>query len=837
MRDGSSWFCDPDRLIVELRRTETHWGQLPEIPGYDEILEIRRGGQGVVYRARQQATNQTVAIKVLLEKGQSFDADRMRFGREIETVARLRHPHIVSVHDCGTMPDGRLYAVMEYVEGIPVDDPTLREGRRLAETLELFRGICDAVHFAHQRGIIHRDLKPGNILIDESGAPRILDFGIAKFTGALAEGALPELSVSRTGEFLGSLAWASPEQIEGVPDGVDIRTDVYSLGVILYQLLTGELPHPLGPNLRQTLNAIATLPPQRPRIICRDLPADLETIVLHCLAKEPERRYQTVNDLSRDIRRFLAGEPIEARGDHRWYVLRKTIARHKAVTGLVLLVLLLILAFAVTMTVLYERTATAERSALRNLAEARTQTARAEAVRRFLENMLCASDPLVSSEPSLTVRQVLDTATAALQGGSEFGEHPEIEAEIRAILGETYYHLGDLDEAEKQDDLALRLLRRIHGDDHPEVAGLERNLAMILTDRRRFDEAGSMLQKVLGTYRAHFGEEHVRTADCLLSLAELRQVEFRFEEANELYERTCAIYREKLGLEDRRVLVALIQWSSLLYSTGSTAAAEQKMRQVLEVVNRHPARFNSLRCGVLLNLGNVELNRGNFDAAESLLIEAIRWQKEIYGEAHPRLAEIYNVMGHVRRNQMRYADAEDCYRQSLAVCEKLAGRESADGAHALWNIAMARWLQADHEGGETLFREVLDIRRTVYPPSHHMVLASFTMAGRLMAEARRWGSASEFFEEAARLTAAEYGDRHSSTARARALLGQSLFEQGLLAESEPLLLDAYARLAEDPATNATFVTHVLNVLIDLYTTWQKPTLAERYRALLTERKN
>jgi eukaryotic-like serine/threonine-protein kinase len=339
------WYQDPDILLDELRRGRRAAGQPPTIPGYADLHELGRGGQGVVYIAIQQSTRQRVAIKVLSEGAFTSLTSRRRFDREIDVVTSLRHPNIVRVYDSGTTPDGRLYSVMEYIEGERLDEwiaarglgiadsghgtadqpATRNEKTDIEEQLGLFAKICDAVHYAHQRGVVHRDLKPGNIRIDPSGEPHVLDFGLAKDTA----GAADSLGVTASGQFMGSLPWASPEQANGFPDGIDVLTDVYSLGVIFYQMLTRQFPYEVVGPIRDVLNRILTAEPIHPRSISRGIDDESETIVLKCLAKEPDRRYQGAGELAADIRHYLAGEPIEAKRDSASYVLRKNLRRYK----------------------------------------------------------------------------------------------------------------------------------------------------------------------------------------------------------------------------------------------------------------------------------------------------------------------------------------------------------------------------------------------------------------------------------------------------------------------------------------------------------------------------
>jgi hypothetical protein len=361
--------------------------QTPDVdafPGYELLRELHRGGQGVVYRAIQKATKREVALKILLEGPFASDRARKRFEREIDLVASLHHPNIVTVYDSGVV-GGRAFYAMEYIHGKPLDrwvvEHTLREESRgaggarssgnaearsasasrrsgsrsrgsrssrsgsstrsarsaLHDSLRLFFKICSAIAYAHQHGVIHRDLKPGNILIDADAEPHIVDFGLAKAAGpGLTDGGKP---VTLIGEFMGTLAYAAPEQTIGDPSLVDTRTDVYSLGVILYEMLTGQLPYPVVGQMADVLRNIAEAEPARPSTISRRINDEIETIILKALAKEKQRRYPSAEALAADIERCLNGDPIEAKRDSALYVLRKLARRHAYATAVLACVL------------------------------------------------------------------------------------------------------------------------------------------------------------------------------------------------------------------------------------------------------------------------------------------------------------------------------------------------------------------------------------------------------------------------------------------------------------------------------------------------------------------
>ncbi|MEP0843595.1 MAG: serine/threonine protein kinase [Phycisphaerae bacterium] len=296
------------------------------VPGYRIIREIHRGGQGVVYEAVQLSTRRTVALKMLLEGAYAGARARWRFEREVKLIAALRHPNIVVIHDSG-ITAGHYFFAMDYVRGQPLDTHVRLAAPPLREVVRLFRQICDAVAYAHRRGVIHRDLKPSNVLLNESGTPFVLDFGLAKITGEdIQESRAPAVSVA--GHLMGTVRYMSPEQTLGVPEAVDVRTDVYSLGVMLYEVLTGTAPYATNADLAMTFRNIRDQDPPRPSRIRREINSDLETIILKAMAKEPERRYQSAGELAEDLGAWLDGRPIAAKSTSSLYVIRKLAIRH-----------------------------------------------------------------------------------------------------------------------------------------------------------------------------------------------------------------------------------------------------------------------------------------------------------------------------------------------------------------------------------------------------------------------------------------------------------------------------------------------------------------------------
>jgi tetratricopeptide (TPR) repeat protein/predicted Ser/Thr protein kinase len=367
-------------------------GDLPApdaFPGYEILREIHRGGQGVVYQAIQKTTRRKVAIKLLHGGPFTGSTGRSRFEREVQVLGQLSHANIVRIHDSGVTADGSFFYVMDYISGRSLDELIADKRPDVDQTLALFVKICDAINAAHLKGIIHRDIKPSNIRVDANGEPIIVDFGLAKIAVPdVIEGEgmdkSPQL-MTLTGQFIGSLPWASPEQAEGLPGNIDVRTDVYSLGVVLYQMLTGQFPYRVIGNMRDVLDNILKAQPARPSTVRRQIDDEVETIVLKCLSKDRDRRYQSAGELGRDLKRYLQGQPIEAKRDSTAYMLGKALHRYRVPVALASAAVVALVIVAVWMSVLYRQADRATQRATQALAAERTareaedrQRARAE---------------------------------------------------------------------------------------------------------------------------------------------------------------------------------------------------------------------------------------------------------------------------------------------------------------------------------------------------------------------------------------------------------------------------------------------------------------------------
>jgi len=422
------------------------------LDGYTLCEEIRRGAQGVVYRAIRDVSSTQVAIKFLREGPNATLASRRRFEREIELVATLRHPNIVSIMQSGVTPRGSHYYIMPYVEGLPLHRHIWDRHLPLEEAMDIFLKVCDAVNHAHQRGVIHRDLKPSNVLVDSTGAPRILDFGLARH---IVGG--QESFVSMAGQVMGTLPYMSPEQSRGSQSDIDIRSDVYALGVMLYQVLTGQFPYSVTGTIPEILHHIIETPPAPPSYVwAKDrgikhrlktrqsrqtlcpIDVDLDTIVLKALAKEPDRRYANVAMLMDDLSRHLNGQPIEAQRDAWVHVLRRRLRKYRAAVVLSGMCVLLTMAFAISVFQMY-RVQSKERQ--------KTQAAQSQLTAAWLELGENAIQRGEQEKALWQFQAALELAEKLAHAEKDNIEHQVNQAKCYLQLGHVARAQGKLDQA------------------------------------------------------------------------------------------------------------------------------------------------------------------------------------------------------------------------------------------------------------------------------------------------------------------------------------------------------------------------------------------------------
>ena len=484
--------------------------------GYDLGPLIHRGGQGVVFRATQRSTGRTVALKVLRDGLLASDADRQRLAREARILVELDHPNIVGISDSG-IAAGHNYFVMDFVDGVALDEFVRASNLTVRSTLDLFARVCEAVQAAHIKGVIHRDLKPSNIRVTSDGAPRVLDFGLAKSIGPNGKGELTFAeSITETGCFVGSLPWAGPEQARGDWDLVDMRTDVYSLGVILFQLLTGRFPYAVLAPMADVLASITQSEPLRPHLLNANVDSDVETILLRCLEKDPDRRYQTAGELAQDLRRYLSGEPIDAKRDSTLYVLRKKLRRYRVGVAVVCFILVVLAGATVATTVFLRRARIAEATSLRHADDARTKFQLANrTVKAVLGELSSQFAKTVGGDTG--TRQVLELAYANLVPlANERSDDSGVQADqgqVLFLLGDIALGLGKREEGRAHLTEAEEIRRKLveaHPNDLETWADLSINLVRLGDS---FGDDGDTTQQLSYYVEAwHIDEELVRRA-------------------------------------------------------------------------------------------------------------------------------------------------------------------------------------------------------------------------------------------------------------------------------------------------------------------------------------
>ncbi|MCH8806590.1 MAG: serine/threonine protein kinase [Planctomycetes bacterium] len=891
-------------LLAELRRAETDAppssagapkkrpvpAELGSLAGYRVLSEIHRGGQGVVYRAIQEAANRTVALKVLLEGAFATDRQRKRFEREIDLVASLHHPNIITLYDCGTTADGRQYFAMEFVDGVPLDRWAAERGlpaagpvsetkpapaRRAShasgprsraavrDALRLFSKICDAVNCAHQRGVIHRDLKPGNILVDASDEPHVLDFGLGKelYHDNDPDGA----TVTRAGEFMGTLAYASPEQALGNPARVDVRSDVYALGVILFQMLTGRFPYNVAAGVRDTLDAIINTEPARPSALVRAIDDELETILLKALAKDRERRYQTAGELGRDLKHYLAGDPIDAKRDSGWYLLRKSLRRYRVPAAILAAFVLLSLGFGITMAVLFGRAAHAERMAQRRLATA-------ESIQQYLKGILASVDPARTQGRDVTVRFMLDEAATRIE--EELADQPEVELAVLNTLVETYVALGLYVEAEPHARRALVLRRKVLSADDPELAFQLNRLALVLKLQGRFTEAESLYKQALRLQRAQLGEKNRFVASTLNYYAVLHKDRGKLNEAERMFRRALALRRELLGAEHLDVATTLRNLASVLRERGNFDEAERLLTESLAIRRKRLGNENPDVARAIASLANLHSEKGEYETAESLYLQALTMQRKLLGDEHPHTAYTLYNLAHLLNTRGEYDRAEPLYREALDIHRTALGSDHPAVADTLTGLARLLMARGRLEQAEPMVREVLAIRRKSVPNDSTVIAYSLNNLGVLLTRQRRFAEAEPHLRKALAIYEQQLGDAHPLVAmtltnlarvladtgdplaalphyrRALALrrerlpaghwktantqlgLGSCLVGLGRFEEAEALLVEAYEKMRVALGTRHGRTTGALQKVIELYVAWNKPDRADEWRAKL-----
>jgi serine/threonine protein kinase/Tfp pilus assembly protein PilF len=831
--------------LLELAHTEPRVGARPdalsaarpsppgerpgdEIDRYRLIELIGEGGFGLVYAAEQQRpVVRKVALKII-RLGMDTRQVIARFEAERQALAIMDHPNIAKVFDAGATESGRPYFVMELVGGVAVTDYCDQANLGIRARLDLFVQICGALQHAHQKGIIHRDIKPSNVLVSEHdgrAVPKVIDFGIAKATNAR----LTERTMF-TGfhQMIGTPAYMSPEQAGSLDADVDTRSDIYSLGVLLYELLTGTTPfdmmrlrsaayeelqriirevEPPKPSTRlSALEALPSVAAHRnlePRKLLQLIHGELDWIVMKALDKDRDRRYETASELATDVQRYLTDRPVEAGPPSRIYTLRKMVRRHR-MAFITTAAVSAALAAATTISVVQAVRATrATKLAQDNAARAdreadnaRIEAAKQSAINEFLQDMLASTNPRLSTAHAprgrnVTVLQALNVAASRLDTGT-LKDQPEIEAAVRTTLGNTYHDLGEYAAAETHLRAALSIMQRLHGTDHQYVAMSLNNLAGLLQDRGKSAEAEPLFRQALEIGRKVLGDENRDTNAARSNLAALLTAQGKVAEAEGLYRQALRANRKLFGDASAEVATNLNNLGMLLQDEGQLSDAEAILREALAIrrkvlVAPHPNIATSLN-----NLALLLEAQGNLSEPEPMLREALAMRRQLFAQEHPTIASSLNNLGRLLMEKGALAEAEALFREALAMRRKLLGEDHPSVALSISSLGRALHEQGKLAEAEVMQREALAIYRKRFGNGHPDVAMSLNNLAGVLRDLGKVSEAESVFREALQIRRATLGKEHPGVAVSLYNLGRALQSQGKYAEAEPLFREALA---------------------------------------------
>ncbi|MEP6483002.1 MAG: serine/threonine-protein kinase [Rudaea sp.] len=729
---------------------------------YRLLRLIGQGGMGEVHLAERAdgVFEQRVALKLLPHPTPGMV---QRFNQERQILARLEHSNIARLLDGGIGEHGIPYFAMEYVEGVPINEFVRDRALDVKATLRLFLDVCDAVQYAHRSLIVHRDLKPSNILVSGDGAPKLLDFGIAKLL--LTTG---EADASHTATRVFTPDYAAPEQIRGEP--VTTATDVYSLGVVLYELLTGTKPYSLHrgvPIERAIVQIDATAPSAIARLdprLRRELRGDVDRIVLTMIAKEPERRYGSVEALSNDIRRYLAGRPIAARGDHRGYRARKFIRRNRVAIAASFIVAIALLA--------------ATTISLWQAHRANLQAQRAETVKNFLVSVFDVLNPDESKGDVVTARTLLDQGAARVD--RELASQPALQAELTGLIGKLYYDLGVVSRAEP-------LLRRAvdlsaHLDENTSLY-LRALVDLSVVERKRGDYVQAVEHQNAALERASAMRDDTLAGDVRREMVETFRASGEFDKAESAVRVALAADRKEYSSNSAQVSHDLHDLGLVLDDLNRYEESEAAYKEALIIARNLFGEMNTSVASLLNDYGLAVQNRGDLELAEKLVRQSLDIHRKIEGADHPQTLETENNLAAILNDEGKYDETIETFTRVLESRRHILGPNDPGMAVSLNNLAIPEHAHGDFDLAEKHLREAISIWNASEGPEHPDTARGWRNLAAVLRSSEHFAGAEEAARKALAIDRAHYPETSEQVAAALNSLGRVQRLEGRFAES------------------------------------------------------